>query len=148
MVIWSRLGILGLIIPTVFIVIAMIACEPPKTENPKPVKPAKVADDAEETPAEDPVALKTAELKRAVEREKAIKRTEATGYLIGSLVSAAVLWPLGRWMNKSEVHMSADQQIGQLAESQGGGHTLFFIPMEYWAFIWVVIGLFKFLGSA
>jgi hypothetical protein len=74
---------------------------------------------------------------------------ENTGYLIGGLVSAAVLWPLGRWMNRSVDRTLVDQQNGQVVEAHaGGGHTLFFIPLEYWGFIWAAIGLFKFLSRA
>jgi hypothetical protein len=144
MVIWTRWGILGLLIPTALIVIAMIGAEAlamqrMQGEDRKPAKQAQVANGVEETPAEeDPEEAKAAERKRADderkragEQGKATKRTEDIGYLIGGLASAAILWPLGRWMNKGEI---------------GGGHTMFFIPLEYWGFIWAAIGLFKFLG--
>jgi|GEM_PF-7001093 len=160
MVIWTRWGILGILIPTVLIVLASIVAEKVAmlrlpAEARKPVKQVPVADDVEEAPPEkDPEEVQAAERKRADEdrqrvaaREKAVQRFKDTGYLIGGLVSAAVLWPLGRWMNKSETRTLVDQQSGQLVEAQlGGGHTLFFIPLEYWGFIWAAIGLFKFLG--
>ena len=42
----------------------------------------------------------------------------------------------------------ANQQGWEPAEAPaGGGHTMFFIPLEYWGFIWAVIGLIKFLSS-
>ncbi len=157
MVIWTRWGILGLVIPTALIVLAMIGAEKVATqrmrnEDRKPVKQAPVADDAEETtPEKDSEEvkeeMKAAERKRAAERERVVKRAKNVGYLIGGLASAVVLWPLGRWMNKSEIHTFVDQQTGQVAEVQlGGGHTMFFIPLEYWGFIWAAIGLFKFAG--
>lgn len=43
---------------------------------------------------------------------------------------------------------SANQQGCESAEaSASGGHTMFFIPLEYWGFIWALIGIFKFMGS-
>lgn len=145
MVIWTRWGILGLLIPTALIVIALIGTETiakqrMREENQKPAKPAQVADDAEEAPPEDPKEVKAAERKRAAEREKMTKRVSDTGYLLGGIASAAILWPLGRWMNKSESGGLVEQQVG-------GGHTMFFIPLEYWGFIWAAIGLFKFFGN-
>jgi hypothetical protein len=109
---------------------------------------SKGAEDAEEAPPpEHPEELRAAERKRAAERERTTKRAEGTGYLIGGLLSAAVLWPLGRWMNKSESRTLVDQQTGQVVEAPvGGGHTLFFVPLEYWSFIRAGIGLFKFLS--
>jgi hypothetical protein len=148
MVIWARWGILGLLIPAVFISVAISAMKPSQAADRQPVKEAKVAEEAEDPPpAENLEELKAAERKRAAERDKATKRAEGSGYLIGALVSAAVLWPLGRWMNKSESRTLVDQQSGQVVEAQvGGGHTLFFVPLEYWSFIWAAIGLFKFIS--
>jgi hypothetical protein len=113
MVIWTRWGILGLLIPTALIVIAIIAAEivakhRMRGEDRKPVKQAQVADDAETPPEVDPEEVKAAERKRAAEREKSIKRAKDTGYLIGGLASAVVLWPLGRFMNKGESRIFAD----------------------------------------
>src|SRR5829696_120221 len=112
MVIWTRWGILGLLIPVALIVIAMIGAEAIAkqrmgSEDRKPVKQAPTGDGMEETLPEDPEEAKAVERKRAdedrkraAEHEKAVKRAKDTGYLIGGLASAAVLWPLGRRMNK------------------------------------------------
>jgi hypothetical protein len=43
---------------------------------------------------------------------------------LASWIAAAVLWPVGRLMNQDE-----------------GGHDLFFIPVQYWAVIFAVIGV-------
>jgi hypothetical protein len=151
MVIWTRLGILGLLIPTALIVLAMFGAEAlakqqARGEDRKPAKKAPGADGAEETPPDDSEEAKAAEQKRAdderkraAERERALKRANNTGYLIGGFASAVVLWPLGRWMNKSESEGSGEAQVS-------GGHTMFFIPLEYWGLIWAVIGLAKFAG--
>ncbi|AMV29716.1 hypothetical protein VT84_35305 [Gemmata sp. SH-PL17] len=158
MVIWTRWGILGLLIPTVLIVIAIGGAEAVAKQRAiralsaerKAVKQTQNDTDDAETPPpeEDPEEVKATELKRvaarAQERAKATKRANDVGYLIGGLVSAVVLWPLGRWMNKSETRTLADLQSGELVQAQfGGGHTMFFIPLEYWGFIWAVIGMVK-----
>ena len=66
---------------------------------------------------------------------------------LGASWEGKILWPLGRWMNQTENRVFVDPQTGQPIEAQvGGGHTLFFIPMEYWSFIWGAIGLFKLLS--
>lgn len=156
MVIWTRWGILGLLIPVALIVIAMIGAEAVAKQrmgsDRKSVKQAPAADGAEETPPDDPEEAKAAERKRAdedrkraAERDKTIKRANDAGYLIGGLASAAVLWPLGRRMNGGS---GSDQHSWESAETPAGGHTMFFIPLEYWGFIWAAIGLFKFLSSA
>lgn len=160
MVIWTRWGILGLLIPVAFIVTAMIGAEAlaerqTRGGDRKPVRQARVADGAEETlPEEDPEEAEAAARKRAAdvrrqaaELGQASKRAKGTGYLVGGLASAAVLWPLGRRMNAGETRTVVDPRGGQFVEAQpGGGHTMFFIPLEYWGFIWTAIGLFKFLG--
>ena len=160
MVIWTRWGILGLLIPTALIVIAMISAETYTKlrfagEGRKPVKQAPVADGTDEPPREDEAEEAKAaerqraeeEQKRAEDRDKAIKRAKDTGYLIGGVWSAALLWPLGRWMNASESRVLMDRPSGQVVEPQGGGgHTMFFIPLEFWGSIWAAIGLCKFFG--
>ena len=153
MVIWTRWGILGLLIPVALIVTAMISAEAIAKqrmgrEDRKPVNRAPVADGAEEPPPEeDPEEAKAAERKRANDQDKAIKRAKDIGYLIGGLVSAAVLWPLGRWMNRSPVDTPYDPNTGRENQGVPGGlHAMFFIPLEYWGFVWAVFGLFKVFG--
>jgi hypothetical protein len=91
--------------------------------------------------------LKAAQRKREAEHVKAVKRAQDNGFAVGCLIAAGVLWPLGRWMNTTETRLLVDAQTGEPVElHSGGGHTLFFIPLEYWAFIWPVIGLFKFIS--
>ncbi len=95
MVIWTRWGILGLLIPVALIVIAMIGAEAVAkqrmgSEDRKPVKQTQTADGAAEAPPEDPEEAKAAERrqadeerKRAAGRDKAMKRANDAGYLIG-----------------------------------------------------------------
>jgi len=59
------------------------------------------------------------------------------------VIAAVITWPVGRAINRQRpVRRSFDDQSGQwVVQYGGGGHTLFFIPMEYWAPILVVIGV-------
>jgi hypothetical protein len=151
MVFYSRWGILGLLIPCAIIVAAMIVSEsfsnkPLNRENQKSTfQDLEVDQEDSEEAITDKLKRIREERQRSAEILEAEKNAKGTGYLIGGLLSAAVLWPLGRWMNKRETCAMVDQQTGQLVEAQfKGGHTMFFIPLEYWGFIWAVIGVFKF----
>ena len=76
----------------------------------------------------------------------ALKRAKDIGFAIGAVTAGVALWFLGRWMNRTESHMLIDPQTGQHVElATGGGHTLFFIPLQFWAFIWAGIGVFRFV---
>jgi hypothetical protein len=58
------------------------------------------------------------------------------GYLL-FLPAAVVLWLLGKKLNKPKVYVD---QTGQQVVSKGR-HSLFFIPIEYWAFIYVILAV-------
>jgi hypothetical protein len=153
MVIWTRWGILGLLIPMVLILIAQEAMKMTINDEPMPVKRAAIKEDSEVSPTDEEAQelrtaeRKKAEQKRAADHLKAIKNAKDNGYGIGCLATAVVLWPLGRLMNKTETRLLIDQQTGQPVEMQvGGGNTLFFIPLEYWSFIWPAFGLYKVLS--
>jgi hypothetical protein len=49
---------------------------------------------------------------------------------IGCGLSAVALWFLGRWMNRPR------------KDDLGISHTCFFIPVQYWAFLWAGLGVF------
>ncbi len=57
--------------------------------------------------------------------------------------AAALSWPVGRLMNRGEVHRFEDPHTGQLVSVRtgGGGHSLFFIPAQYWWAIFLVLGV-------
>jgi hypothetical protein len=60
---------------------------------------------------------------------------------LASWLSAAILWPLGLRMNRTEIRQMVDFQTGQVVNLEsGGGHDLFFIPMQYWGVIFAVLG--------
>jgi hypothetical protein len=60
------------------------------------------------------------------------------GYLL-FLPAAVLLWFLGRYLNKPKVY--TDKATGQQVYSKGGRHSLFYIPIEYWAFIYVLLAI-------
>lgn len=147
MLIWSRWGILGLLIPFVPIIIAHEIVKAQQAEKRKALKSTPASDVKEKPPTpEEAEALNQAQWLLEIDQQIADKRAENLGFAIGSLIGAVVLWPLGRWMNTPGSRTIVDLQTGQLVElPTGGGHTLFFIPMQYWAFIWPLIGLGKFV---
>jgi hypothetical protein len=63
---------------------------------------------------------------------------------VGFVVAAVVVWPVGRALNRYQPGRELiDANTGErvVLPASGGGHTLFFVPMEYWAALFVVIGL-------
>jgi hypothetical protein len=57
--------------------------------------------------------------------------------LAACVITAAVVWPVGRWLNKDARTAPlgedvVDEQLARLALSR---HALFFVPVEYWAVI-------------
>ena len=57
-------------------------------------------------------------------------RAIGIAFALGSGLSAVALWFLGRWMNRRR------------ADGEANSHTFFFIPVQYWAFVWAVRGMF------
>lgn len=62
---------------------------------------------------------------------------------VALLIAAAMVWPLGRLLNRKEPDRTyVDQETGETVTVKSyAPHTFFFIPMEYWAPILVVIGV-------
>lgn len=148
MLIWSRLGILALLLPVPFIPVAEAVMVPKRTPAPKP--PPKSEDEPEDTrtPEQIDELLERAEkLKREAEHQKAVKKAKGKAYGAALMMGAVALWPLGRWMNRVETQYLVNPETGEPVEVQtGGGHTLFFIPIEYRALFWAVGGAFKLLA--
>jgi hypothetical protein len=71
--------------------------------------------------------------------EAAVERATDKAYVFGGLLAAAVVWPLGRRLNNPDFD---PENLG----TSGGRHTMFFVPLQYWAIFWPVVGLFRFLG--
>ena len=53
-------------------------------------------------------------------------RALGIAFAIGCGLSAPALWFLGRWLNRPRKNEEANQ------------HTLFFIPVQFWAFVWAL----------
>jgi hypothetical protein len=60
--------------------------------------------------------------------------------LVGFIAAALIVWPLGRYLNSKKGRVLVDPDTGkQVVFKQG--HMLFFIPLEYWGPILVVLGI-------
>ncbi len=59
------------------------------------------------------------------------------------VIAAIIVWPLGRAFNRKRIDRRlVDPETGEdVVLKSGGGHSLFFTPMEYWAIIYVGIGV-------
>jgi hypothetical protein len=64
----------------------------------------------------------------------------------GLWIAAVLIWVIGRRLNRIRWEESVHPHTGvvEMLET-GGGHTLFFVPMQYWAFVWAGIGMYWFL---
>jgi hypothetical protein len=63
--------------------------------------------------------------------------------LVAFLVAAVIAWPLGRALNRGQSERELiDPNTGErVVMKSGGGHSLFFIPVEYWALVFMVLGI-------
>ncbi|HPF23640.1 MAG: hypothetical protein R3C08_05220 [Hyphomonas sp.] len=63
--------------------------------------------------------------------------------------AAAAAWFMGRKVNtKTEQVLINPETNEPVVIRRGGGHSLFFIPMQYWAFILLIVGAFAFVEMA
>ena len=70
-----------------------------------------------------------------------IGSTEDMGAAIGAIISAAVIWVVGNKLNDAiKDRTMIDKQTGQEVVFKQN-HSLFFIKMQYWAFIVGGIGI-------
>jgi hypothetical protein len=63
--------------------------------------------------------------------------------LLAFLVAAGIVWPLGRALNRTKPGRElVDPKTGERVVLQPGSqHSLFFVPIEYWAALFVVLGV-------
>src|SRR5262245_41332068 len=63
--------------------------------------------------------------------------------LVAFVVAAIITWPVGRLINRkrAERELIDPDTRERVILTSGGGHSLFFIPMEYWAVIFLVLGV-------
>jgi hypothetical protein len=62
-------------------------------------------------------------------------------------IAAGIVWPLGRAINRKRPESEVIEMVGpdtqrSVVTYAGGGHSFFFIPIEYWAPIFLVAGIF------
>jgi hypothetical protein len=70
-----------------------------------------------------------------------IGSTEDTGAAVGAIISGVVIWFLGNKLNADDKNkVMIDKQTGQEVIIKPN-HSLFFIKMQYWAFIIAGIGI-------
>lgn len=66
--------------------------------------------------------------------------------LLGFWIAASIVWPLGRSLNREKQKGYYDpwnwvESIMSFEKDKPLRHAFFFIPMQYWAFIFVVLGI-------
>ncbi len=58
------------------------------------------------------------------------------------MLAAIPVWIIGRKKNAKTTRALIDPETGEdVSLESGGGHELFFLPMEYWAPIMVVLAI-------
>jgi len=58
------------------------------------------------------------------------------------VAAAIIVWPLGLYLNKRRPERElVDPQTGEIVILRSGGHSLFFIPMQFWAPVFLVLAL-------
>jgi hypothetical protein len=61
--------------------------------------------------------------------------------LLSLWVAAAVVWPLGRALNRRTEQRLLDPESGRwVLVRSGGGRSLFFVPVQYWGVIFLILG--------
>jgi hypothetical protein len=70
---------------------------------------------------------------------------QTTGWpkLVAFVVATIIIWPVGRAFNRKRPDRELiDVNTGErVVLSSGGGNSFFFVPMEYWAAIFLVLGV-------
>jgi hypothetical protein len=62
--------------------------------------------------------------------------------LLSFWLAAGVMWPIGRALNRRTEHELLDPRSGRrVVVRSGGGHSLFFVPVQYWWVIYLILGV-------
>lgn len=61
--------------------------------------------------------------------------------LLAFAITALALWFCGRWMNKPTGEVFINKETGEEFQKIPN-HSLFFIPVQYWAFVIIALGGF------
>jgi drug/metabolite transporter (DMT)-like permease len=68
--------------------------------------------------------------------------------LLALWLAAAISWPVGVLMNKKRARTVQDPVTGRAEVLQSGGeHSLFFVPVEYFWLVYLVLGVVFFFVS-
>lgn len=59
---------------------------------------------------------------------------------IGFLLSAIGIWFIGKWFHSRSQRIMIDRETGK-EYNMGRTHSLFFIRMEYWSIVAVILGI-------
>ncbi len=62
------------------------------------------------------------------------------------VVSSIIIFLLGRWLNSSPPKFLLDLESGEVVK-QHNFHTMFWIKLEYWGFIWFLIAFWIFFAN-
>jgi hypothetical protein len=79
---------------------------------------------------------------------KGLGSLTAPGTGWGLLAAALILWPLGVWLNWPVRQSEYDPASGQLVTvNSPGQHKLYWLRIQYWAFVWAVLGVYCLVGG-
>ena len=74
-------------------------------------------------------------------RDSPTVATMGIGYIVGSLITAALLWWLGKRLNSAPGRELVDPKTGERLVLRRR-HSLFWIPMQWWAIPYLVVAAF------
>ena len=64
-----------------------------------------------------------------------------TGLAIGLILSGVIVWTVGKKLNGKQDRTLIDPETGQPVRVKAGRHSLFFIPMQWWAPVCAALGI-------
>jgi hypothetical protein len=85
--------------------------------------------------------LATEALVEAAFHDDRYYQTHGWPKLVAFTFAAVIVGIVGRWLNRRQGKVLIDPQTGREVVVGRGTNTFFFIPMEYWAPIFIVIGI-------
>lgn len=78
---------------------------------------------------------------------QSVEQAMLYGYIIGVLVSAPIVWFLGRRLNRRTSVTSSEPPNGPAREAPPKRiHALFWVSLEYWALLWPGFALIKYVS--
>lgn len=67
-------------------------------------------------------------------------------YFIGLTLSAIPVWFIGKHLNRNKDEVYTNERTGQRF-TLGNSHTLFFIPLQYYAIVYPILGIIPTFAS-